>query len=357
MKVIREFHKIDKTTRVVYGELAVKHYKPLLCGLLEWAGMIPPVSEAIPVAVSNTQGRWTRSFGGNFMVSQWKHSNNPRYDEESFGPVSFGQEYVETAVNNKLQAKLVHRYSRLFGVIPFPVSLAKAHCSMIPNDAENGWALQVNVHILNSKFVEYTGNLTSISSTDPRAVALLHNVVLFDGVCNLCNSSVDFIIQRDHGHHTLFKYASQQSPIAQTLLATHAEQLTAQPVSARSATTSSLDGPNVQHMPADHKTQDPSTPSAAPAHHQNNDSDVPDDSDSLIVITTTGQVLERSDAVLSIASGLGLPWSGLALAGYLIPRFVRDSVYNWIGRNRYKFFGKKDTCRLPTLEERSRFLD
>jgi predicted DCC family thiol-disulfide oxidoreductase YuxK len=64
---------------------------------------------------------------------------------------------------------------------------------------------------------------------------------------------------------------------------------------------------------------------------------------------------EKSEAILRIADRLG-GWRRLAVFGRILPRFIRDALYDFIARNRYGWFGKKETCRLPSPEERSRFL-
>ena len=68
-----------------------------------------------------------------------------------------------------------------------------------------------------------------------------------------------------------------------------------------------------------------------------------------------GRRYERSDAALHIALGLRAPWP-LAFGAILIPRRVRDAVYRWIARNRYRWFGRTDTCALPPPGLRERFL-
>ena len=75
-----------------------------------------------------------------------------------------------------------------------------------------------------------------------------------------------------------------------------------------------------------------------------------------IVLEEDGVVYERSTAALRIASRLGGAWSLVAVFG-LVPRPIRDAVYDWVARNRYGWFGKRDICRLPTSEERTAFLD
>jgi predicted DCC family thiol-disulfide oxidoreductase YuxK len=81
--------------------------------------------------------------------------------------------------------------------------------------------------------------------------------------------------------------------------------------------------------------------------------DLPD-ADS-VALQTGDEVYFRSEAVLRILTGLGFPYS-LAAALRIFPRGLRDLVYNWVARNRYRWFGRRDTCRIPTPEERSRFV-
>jgi predicted DCC family thiol-disulfide oxidoreductase YuxK len=129
------------------------------------------------------------------------------------------------------------------------------------------------------------------------------HLVLFDGVCNLCSSSVQFIIRRDPGAR--FRFASLQSEIGQEYLRRF------------NLNTSRLHS---------------------------------------IILVKDDQFLERSDAALEIARNLSGAWP-LFYIFKIIPRFLRDPVYNWISRNRYAWFGKKDACWIPTPELRSRFVD
>ncbi|MEM1094448.1 MAG: thiol-disulfide oxidoreductase DCC family protein [Bacteroidota bacterium] len=129
-----------------------------------------------------------------------------------------------------------------------------------------------------------------------------HAIVLFDGVCNLCNTSVNYII--DHDPEGYFKVASLQSDAAQALLANHA-------------------------LPADYL-------------------------DSLVLVEN-GEVYMRSTAALRIARRLDGAVRLLAIFT-AIPEPLRDVVYAWVARNRYRWFGKRDTCRMPTPELQGRFL-
>jgi predicted DCC family thiol-disulfide oxidoreductase YuxK len=127
-------------------------------------------------------------------------------------------------------------------------------------------------------------------------------LILFDGVCNFCNSSVNFII--DHDPQDYFRFAPLQSDVGQAEL-----------------------------LRLGLPTQD---------------------FDSLILIEN-GQAYTRSTAALKIASHLqGLwSWSRVLL---LVPTFVRDPFYRIIAKNRYRWFGKSDQCRMPTPAYRARFL-
>ena len=127
-----------------------------------------------------------------------------------------------------------------------------------------------------------------------------HPVVLFDGVCNLCNGSVVFIIRRDP--RGVFRFAPLQSPAAASLLGERAGTL-------------------------------------------------PDS----LVLVENGRLYTRSDAVLRIVRRLRQPWP-LASALVELPAPLRDWLYAWVARNRYRWFGKRDVCMVPTPELQARFL-
>lgn len=133
--------------------------------------------------------------------------------------------------------------------------------------------------------------------------AAADSIVLFDGVCNFCNHSIHFIIDRDTGRR--YKFAPLQSEVGRRLLAEH-------------------------HL-------DPETINS-------------------VVLIENGRCYTKSTAALRIAGNLRFPWR-LCTALRIIPWFVRDPIYNLIARNRYRIFGKSDACRVPTPELRQRFLD
>ena len=128
-------------------------------------------------------------------------------------------------------------------------------------------------------------------------------LVLFDGICNLCNGFVKFLIKRDP--LCRFKFASLQSEFGRSLLV---------------------------RLKMD-----------------------PDLLYSLVVIHKN-KVMLRSDAVLYISRHLGVPWKWLPVFTF-IPRFLRDGLYNLVAGNRYKIFGKRESCMIPTAELKNRFIE
>jgi predicted DCC family thiol-disulfide oxidoreductase YuxK len=133
-------------------------------------------------------------------------------------------------------------------------------------------------------------------------------IVFFDGVCHLCQGVVQFTIPRDRTGQILF--SSLQSAYAKKTLGELGVAISPTP-------------------------------------------------ESLVVLTYLNgkpKVEHASDSALRIAGRLSFPWN-LALAFRVIPRFIRDSIYFLIARNRYRLFGKSETCYLPRAEWKSRFLD
>lgn len=128
------------------------------------------------------------------------------------------------------------------------------------------------------------------------------HIIFFDGICNLCNSSVKFIIK--HDKKQFFRFASLQWDVSRELL--------------------KEDYPD----------------------HNEYDS---------VIYLTNHRIYHRSEAALQIARKLRFPVN-LMYAFIIIPSFLRDPVYNFISRNRYKWFGKKDQCMIPSPSLKSRFL-
>lgn len=136
----------------------------------------------------------------------------------------------------------------------------------------------------------------------PMAAPLPTPVILFDGVCNLCNAWVRFVIRHDPTR--IFCFAAQQSSIGQTLIAAHV--------------------------------------SGSPQL-------------SSVILITGDSAYTKSTAVLEICARLGSPWSWLALLR-IIPHPLRDACYRFFVGHRYQWFGQTDTCQVPSPDIRSRFI-
>ena len=133
-------------------------------------------------------------------------------------------------------------------------------------------------------------------------------IVLYDGVCGLCNRLVQFILNRDAKDR--FRFASLQSEFAQQLMTKH--------------------GADPHDLDTVYVVKD---------HDQANE-----------------RLLARSDAILYMLSQLGGIWK-LSGAGRVLPRRLRDAVYKIVARNRYRVFGKHESCMLPEPKHRAKFLD
>lgn len=127
-------------------------------------------------------------------------------------------------------------------------------------------------------------------------------IVFFDGECNLCNGAVDFFIARDR--KSRLKFASLQGEAAKKYIA-----------------------------------------QGEIARLQS------------IVVWSEGRLYRESDAVLFMLNELGGFWQWMAAVGRMFPRKFRDVIYRWIARHRYKWFGKRATCRVPNEAERAKFID
>ncbi|MGN7468678.1 thiol-disulfide oxidoreductase DCC family protein [Brevibacillus sp. SAFN-007a] len=129
-------------------------------------------------------------------------------------------------------------------------------------------------------------------------------LLLFDGVCHLCNSAVRFILKRDPSGSITF--ASLQSETAQHILSRYSYDQSGLPS---------------------------------------------------VVLIAHGRLYTKSDAILRVTRKLSGAWPLCFYLGRLIPRPVRDFAYDWVAKNRYRWFGKQEQCMLPTPAIKSRFLD
>lgn len=133
--------------------------------------------------------------------------------------------------------------------------------------------------------------------------SLESKIILFDGVCNLCNASVNFVIDRDPDHR--FKFASLQSDFGSKKLKAEGK--------------------------------DPSELSS-------------------IVFIEGDHLYHKSTAALKVARQLSGGWP-LLYVFIIIPRFLRDMIYDLIAKNRYRWFGRQDACRMPSPDVQTRFID
>jgi predicted DCC family thiol-disulfide oxidoreductase YuxK len=128
-------------------------------------------------------------------------------------------------------------------------------------------------------------------------------IVLFDAVCNLCNRSVIFILKQER--KPIFRFASIQSEAGQELL-------------------------KWCGLPADYAQA--------------------------VLLVDNGNIFFGSTAALKIGQTLKLPWSLLAVAGLVVPKVIRDWVYSKIAKHRYRWFGKREVCLVPSEHLKARFL-
>lgn len=128
------------------------------------------------------------------------------------------------------------------------------------------------------------------------------DVVLFDGVCNFCNDSINFVIDRDPNNH--FVFAPLQEQTGQEILKKY------------------------QLLTSDFDT---------------------------VMLLRKGKIYTKSSAALQIARKMSGAWP-LFFLFWIVPPFIRDSAYDILAKNRYKWFGKEEACRMPTPELRSRFI-
>lgn len=137
-----------------------------------------------------------------------------------------------------------------------------------------------------------------MNPTEPRAA-----IIVFDGVCVLCNGWVDFLLRFDRRGR--YRFAAMQTPAGRSLL-----------------------------------------------QQQGLDADNPA---SFLLLDEAGAHTD-SDAILRVVTGLGGAWR-LAAVGRLLPRVLRDPLYRALARNRYRLFGRRDACRMPNAAQRHRFIE
>ena len=129
-----------------------------------------------------------------------------------------------------------------------------------------------------------------------------YKIILFDGVCNLCNGAVTFVIKRDKKN--MFKFAALQSEAGQHLISKY------------NIDTSKVDS---------------------------------------IILIDREKFYSKSSAALHIAKNLSGAYP-LLFGFMIVPKFIRNWIYDYVAKNRYKWFGKKESCMIPTPELKEKFL-
>lgn len=140
-------------------------------------------------------------------------------------------------------------------------------------------------------------------------MAAANPIILYDGVCGLCNRLVQFLLK--HDKHGRLRFASLQSDFAEKVLRRH--------------------GFDAKDLDTVHVVENYDQPGE--------------------------RVLQRSDAILRAGRELGGFWTASSSVARIVPRPLRDLVYRFVATNRYRVFGKYDSCMLPDPSQRSRFLD
>lgn len=132
---------------------------------------------------------------------------------------------------------------------------------------------------------------------------MTHSIIVFDGLCVLCSANARFVLRHDRRGY--FRLAAMQGEAGAALMR-------------RSGV-------------------DPADPAT-------------------MIVVEGDRILRDSDAVLAIGRGLGGLWRILAALGGIVPKRLRDALYRWVARNRYRIFGRRETCWLPTPGQRERLL-
>jgi predicted DCC family thiol-disulfide oxidoreductase YuxK len=297
-KFLRFPHEPPAQRLFFEGNLTIQYLNPI-CKILTMIGLVPPEGKDTPVSVFvSTANSWHRSFDGYLVTTDWNKLGE-RFDMFRF--------QFEIQQNGNI-IEYVHTKTLLLDMIPFPRFLISAAVE-IDHDESDSWHLELSTKLLNHTIVREHGRIRVSNSTYHRR---LHNVVLFDGTCVLCDKSVDFVIQRDNRKHRglpLFKAVAIQSEKGQQFI-------------------------------EDEKMN------AAKINKLN----------TVVLAATDGRVYIESDAALRILLDCNYPWPILGRVGMLVPKFIRDPVYRFIAGHRYRWFGTKEMCGLPKPSDKESYL-
>lgn len=255
---------------------------------------LPPTASAVPIVVdflpTASGERWRRRFGRHRLESSLVARDGLLV--ERLGPAAFSFRLARHG------GGLRWEFQRLTVLgLPWPRWLSpQVHALESEADGRYRFAVTVALPWIGS-LVRYHGSL------QPREEPDMDPVVVFDGVCNLCNRWVNFLLVHDLDR--VFKFAAIQSRTGAALLRAHGES----PV-------------------------DPQT----------------------LLLIEEGVCYKQTAAILRIARALRWHWRLLAALARLVPGPLRDGLYNVVARNRYRVFGKRDACTAPAPEAIDRFL-
>lgn len=265
---------------------------------LVWLLSLPYATDEAPITVTLRREAdrevWIREIGGRRFQSVM-HRTNSNLLSETIGPVRFFFR-LDTSTEG---FSLYLTRCRVLGV-PLPRALLPV---VAAREVSNGSGIAFDISAglpLVGLIVAYRGELTN--SEVPEGERPGQPVMLFDGVCNFCNGGVDFFLKRDPFGR--IRFAAMQSPRGLTFLLKH---------------------------------------------------DLPTHEYKTFIVLDGERIIRKSDGVLHLTGYLSWPWPLLRVFS-LVPRFIRDRIYDLFAQNRYKLMGKRDVCRVPTAAERERFL-
>ena len=300
---VRELHGFDKAA-TWRGRATVRRGGGVLARLCAAVAGLPPSLDDAPTRVAfarEGEGEtWSRDFGGHPMRSSLRDRGGLLC--ERLGPLAFAFEL--SARDGELH--WLPRRVRLLGLLPLPAAwFSGVRCREREHAGRYEFLVEAALPLA-GPLIRYEGWLEHDGSDlrgAPAIAADRHPIVVFDGVCVLCNGWVRFLLRHDRVGR--YRFAAMQSDAGRTLLAVHG-----------------LD---------------------------------PDDPVSFLLVEGA-QAWTDTEAIVRVLSGLGGFWRAARLLR-LLPKRLRDAGYRAVARNRYRWFGRHESCVVPPVHARERFLD
>ncbi len=296
-EAVRSLHRVDKLI-LCEGRCRVDRGRGVLARLAAGLFSLPTEGTDRPIQLTKRREedseRWIRAIGGTRIASTIRASGS-RQIYEKIGVVEF--QFDLKADARGLDWQMLG--ARAFG-IPLPRWL-RPRIAARESDDQGQFRFAVSVAMPGiGLVVAYSGSLRAVVARAGETPG--QPVMLFDGVCNFCNRGVDFFLGRDP--HGRIRFAAMQSEPGRALLQRHG---------------------------------------------------LPDSDYETFVVLDGDKVLDKSDSFLHLIGYLPWPWP-LVRVFAVVPRPLRDWVYDFVARNRYKLMGKRTECRMPDGWERERFL-